>query len=792
MFKNSFKIAWRNLVKDRRFTLLNLVGLSTGLACTFLICLWVSHEVSMDSFQHDGLYEVMKNIPLADKSFMTKETTPDLLAKALKDEVPGIADAATLKLPDYDEETAVISDGGDNSFKATEAFATGNFFRLFNFKLLQGDAKALSDKAPGVMLSDQLAEKLFHSRDNAMGKTITWYKGLNEKINGTYVVSGVFAAPGANSSLQFDVIFPHQRYVQTSAQDINWNSNDPGTYVVLNKGVSPEQINPKIRDFIAKKTGHPEWDGTLFLQRFKDKYLHNHYENGRVAGGRIEYVALFSIMGAFLLVIACINFMNLSTAKASARLKEVGIKKVVGASRGMLVLQYLGESVLMACVAMVVAVGLVLLLVPYFEKLTGADLQGAFHPAILLVLLAITLVTGLLAGSYPALYLSGFKPSLILKGSLNFRPGGTLIRKALVVFQFCISAVLIISVVVIYRQMQFIQKRNLGYDKNDVITFKNEGNIQKNLGAFLADMRNISGVQNVSSMEGDLLSNHSGGGGIDWPGKTASIEFSGTYVDLNFLQTMGLQMEEGRAFSPNTPADSNAVIFNETAIREMGLKDPLGKTVKLWGNKKTIVGVVKDFHYESLYKNIGPFFISYEKNGENILARITPGTEKETLAKIAALYHTYNHGLPFEYKFMDEDYHALYAAEERVSALSKWIAGIAILISCLGLFGVAAFMVQRRQKEIGIRKVVGASVSHLATLLSADFFKLVLIAFLIAVPLSWWAMDRWLQGFAYHVFINYNTFLIPGLSLMAIALATVSFQTIKGALANPVKSLRSE
>jgi len=449
MFKNSLKIAWRNLLRDRQFTLLNLIGLSTGLACTFLIYLWIDHEVSMDNFQDDGLYEVMQNVPLGDKTLMTIESTPDVLAKALKDEVPGIADAVTFKTPDYDEETCIISDGGSKSFKASEAFATENFFRMFSFKMLHGDgAMALANRA-GILLSDQLAGKLFNSPDNAVGKTITWYKGPGKKINGTYVVSGVFAVPPANSSRQFDVLFPHQRYLATATQDINWNSSDPGTYITLKKGVNVAQIDQRIKNFIRKKTGDTVWSGTLFLQRFKDGYLHNHYENGVPAGGRIAYVKLFSIVAVFLLVIACINFMNLSTAKASARLKEVGIKKVVGAGRGLLILQYLGESVLMALIAMVTAAVFVAVLVPYFESLTGADLMASFDPKILGVILLITLITGLLAGSYPALYLSGFKPALILKGTLNLRSGGSAIRKGLVVFQFCVSAILIISVLVV-------------------------------------------------------------------------------------------------------------------------------------------------------------------------------------------------------------------------------------------------------------------------------------------------------------------------------------------------------
>jgi putative ABC transport system permease protein len=792
MFKNSWKIAWRHLVKDGRFTLLNLAGLSIGLTAVFLIFLWINHETSMDNFQDGGLYLVMQNVPSADKTLLTFDDTPDLLGNALKTEVPGIADAATVKLPSDDEETAIISDGKQNSFKATEAFASSNFFKLFKFKLLQGDAVRALSGSKDVLLSDRLAEKLFHSAGNAMGKTVTFYKGLNEKINGPYLVSGIFAAPPANSSLQFDLLFPNQVYMNTTTQYINWNSSAPGTYVTLKNGVSAEEINRMITDFLRKKTGDKVWTGKLFIQRFKDKYLHNHFENGVQAGGRIAYVRLFSIVAIFLIAIACINFTNLATARASIRLKEVGIKKVVGAGRGVLILQYMGESVLMAMLSMIIAGLLVMLLISFFEQLTGAQLFADINFKLVGFMLLITLFTGLLAGSYPALYLSGFKPALILKGNFNLRMGGQAIRKGLVVFQFCISAVLIISVMVIYRQMQFIQTRNLGYNKSDVIAFANAGSIQQNTPAFLTDLKKIPGVVNASDMEGDLFGDHSSGGGIDWPGKVASFEFSGIYADFNFPETIGLQMTAGRTFSSANPADSNAVIFNETAIRRMGLRDPLGKTVKLWGSPKTIVGVVKDFNYESLYNPIGPLFINYRKTCQNIIIRINPAAEKTTLAGIANLYHAYNRGLPFEYKFFDEDYHKLYASEERVATLSKWFAGIAISISCLGLFGLSAFVVQRRRKEISIRKVVGASLSQLATILSVDFVKLVLIAFLIAAPLSWLALRQWLQTFAYHVSMNILNVIIPGVVILIITIVTVSFQTVKGALANPVTGLRNE
>jgi ABC-type antimicrobial peptide transport system permease subunit len=344
---------------------------------------------------------------------------------------------------------------------------------------------------------------------------------------------------------------------------------------------------------------------------------------------------------------------------------------------------------------------------------------------------------------------------------------------------------------VVYRQMKLVQTKNLGYNKEHIIHFANDGELQQNEQAFLRDVKSTGGVVNASNMEGDMLGNHSGGGGIDWEGKTHRIEFSGLYVDYNFMETMGLKMQEGRPFSASFVSDTDAVIFNETAIAAMGLKNPVGKIVKLWGRPEKIIGVVKDFHFESLYKKMSPFFLSYRKNASNIMVKIQAGNEKETIARLGALYKRYNPGLPFEYKFLDEDYQVLYASEQRAATLSGYFAGMAIIISCLGLFGLAAFTAQKRQKEIGIRKVIGATVGNVVVILSADFLKLILLAVIIAFPVAWWAANQWLNSFAYRVNIGADIFVIAGVATLLITVITISYQAIKAALINPVRSLRS-
>jgi len=800
MLKNYFKIAWRNLLRDRQFSFLNLVGLSTGLACAFLIYLWVNDELSIDKFnkKDSQLYQVMKTSPGSDGSIQTFESTPAQLAQMMVNEMPEVEYASSV----FKQREQGVLSLGDKHIKAEAQFADTNYFNVFSYPLLQGDKSKILSEKYGVLLSDRLAFKFFNTTENIIGKTVTWDHG--DELNGPYTVTGVFEAPPANATDQFDIIFSHALYFDTYKDRYGlakWYSNSTATYVILKEGISVNQFNDKIRDYSRAKfkalhgTDGLEWEGKIFLQRYSERYLYNRFENdGIQAGGRIEYVKLFSIIAIFILVIACINFMNLSTAKASRRMKEVGIRKVVGARRGTLIMQHLGESMLMVFLALCIGILLVSLLLPPFKEITGKNISLHFDTNIIISVLSITLVTGLVAGSYPALYLSGFKPVAVLKGRLNTSSGESWIRKGLVVFQFAISAILIISVLVVYNQVKYIHSKNLGYNKDNIIRFENEGKLRNNLPSFLAEVRKIPGIVNASSMGGDMIGNHSGGGGISWPGKPEGkgVEFSGLDVDYEMMETFGLRMLEGRMFSRQFGYDSAKVIFNEAAITAMHLKNPVGQVVDMWGKKFQIIGVVKDFHFESLYNKVGPFFFRFSQDNNNVIAKIKAGQERQTIARLGKFYKQYNLGLPFDYKFIDDDFQALYASEQRVAVLSKYFAGIAIIISCLGLFGLAAFTAQRKEKEIGIRKVVGATVTNVVVMLSKDFLKLVLIAVLIAFPLAWWAMNHWLQSFAYRINIGVEVFMIAGASIIVITLFTISFQAIKAAIANPVKSLRTE
>ena len=804
MFKYSLKIAWRNILKDRSFTLLNLIGLSTGLACTLLIFLWVHDERSVDQFnENDGrLFQVMANWQTP-QGVQTGENTPGLLARTLTADMPEVEYAVPVIPPSWFDKKGIIIYGGQR-LEACNQFAGKDYLQVFSYPLLQGDRGSALAGNRTIILSDELARKLFHTMGNVIGKTVEW----NQKdFSGVYMVSGVFQKPPSNTTAQFDIVFNYDLFLQKNQKLLNWGNNDPDTYVMLKKGTDVAAFDRKIAGLVQARSENSKQ--TLFLQKYSDRYLHNHYDNGVPSGGRIEYVRLFTIIALFILVIACINFMNLSTAKAAERMKESGIRKVMGASRLSLVVQYLGESLLMAALAAGIAVLLVAVLLPRFNGITGKQLTLQVDGPIVVTAVLIILFTGLVAGSYPAIYLSGFKPAGTLKGRLKNSVGELLVRKGLVVFQFTLSGVFIISVLVIYQQMQLVQTKNLGYNRDHVIYFDRGGMVsdsmadyvpggkyETDLDHFVEQVKAVPGVVDAANFRHSLIERDGGTADLSWPGKDPNLEmaFTDIGVGYHFIETMGVQMEAGRTYSRAYGDEKSKIIFNELAIKKMGLTNPIGKMVHLWGKDREIIGVVKDFNFQSLYENVKPCFfdLAVNQHASKIMVRIKAGQEAQTIYRLAKLYTKDNQGLAFDYRFLDDDYNRLYVSERRVAVLSRYFAGLAVIISGLGLFGLAAFTAQRRQKEIGIRKVVGATVGHIVVLLSADFLQLVLVAVLIAFPIAWWAMHRWVEGFAYRVHVGAAVFLVSGGAIMVVTALTISWQAIRAATANPVRSLRAE
>ncbi len=793
MFINYFKTAWRNLFKNKQFTLLNLIGLCTGLASAILIFLWVNDEMHVDKFNEKDsqLYKVLANMH-SSNGVQTGHGTPYPLVAVLKKEMPEVEHATSIgHFGDWYAGDGVVSFGG-NQVKAKGMFAGEDFFNVFSYKFIQGNKNdALSDKN-GVVISEGLAQKLFNTKENLVGKTLEWEHRM--KFEGPLHISAVVKNPPTNSTIQFHIIFNYKLLLEKERNAREWTGSYSDTYLILKKGTNIQQFDQKITHFA--KLGDPTSENNFFVQQFSKLYLYGQYENGKQVGGRIEYVKLFSLIALFILIIACINFMNLSTAQASKKMKEVGVKKTLGASRRGLTLQFIAESVIMAFLAMSLAMLLGALLLPQFNEITGKQLRLTFDSTFIFSAIAIALFTGLVSGSYPAFYLSNFNPTAVLKGKLPTSVSELLIRRGLVVFQFASSVVFIIGFIVIKKQMDLIQTKNLGYNRDNIITFKREGKITGDPETFLSTLKTIPGVVNVGCIAGSIFDGWDSQSGFSWSGKEAEKEhmFQSPRISYDAIETLGLKVLRGRSFSREFKDDDTKFILNESAVKMMGLTDPVGKIVKTFDGDCEIVGVVNDFQYGSMHQAIQPLVFRF-RDGEsapNVLVKIKAGSEQTSIKQIESTYKKFQPNYPFEFSFLDSDYKALYAAEERVGTLSRYFAALAIIISCLGLFGLAAFTAQKRQKEIGIRKVVGATVTNIVFMLSKDFLKLVAISILIAFPLGWWAMSEWLQSFAYRTDIGLAIFLLAGVSILLITLCTVSFQAIKAAIANPMKSLRTE
>ncbi len=784
MFKHFLTVIYRNFLRSKGYFLINLSGLALGIACTTLIYLWVKDELGMNKFHANdaNLYQVMENQQYSD-GLMTTTSTPGILAENLKIDFPDVK---------YAVETSWISPHTlsvkDHSVKADGFHVTPDFFLAFSFPLLQGDAsKVLADKM-SIVISESLAIKVFGTLDDVIGKSI------DVDHDKSYIVTGVFENVKTNSSLRFEFVQNYEDFKTNNPWLTQWGSNGPPTYLVLHEGTNPDDFAAKIKDYVKGK--EKDSNVSLFLQKYSERYLYGTYTNGKQTDGRILYVRLFSVVAIFVLVIACINFMNLSTARATRKYKEVGIKKSVGAGRESLAIQFLSESLITAFLAMLLALGLVYAFLPAFNVVTLKSIElNLTDPMLVAWLLGTTIITGFVAGSYPALYLSGFKPAAVLKGEVRGSLAELWARKGLVIFQFALSVFLIAAVIVLFRQIDYVQKQNLGYNKENLIQFDREGKLWSNLDAFLTELRRIPGVKKASSIGHGLLGQNTNTSGLQWEGKDPdeTILFENVGCNYDLMETIGVSMVEGRMFQEGNVADTSKIIFNEAAIKVMGLQDPVGKHIKLWGNDMEIAGVVKNFNFQSMHDPVKPlFFRLVPSDTWVIMVRLEAGKERETLAAIEKFYTSFNPGFSFEYRFQDEQYAQLYAAEQRVARLASYFAVIAIGISCLGLFGLAAFTAERRMKEIGIRKALGSSSSNIVLLLSGDFTKMVLISVAIGLPMAYWALNSWMDRFAYRAPLTVAVFLGAGVIALAVAWITVATQAIRASRTNPVTCLRTE
>jgi putative ABC transport system permease protein len=792
MFKNYFKTAWRNLARSKIYSLINIGGLAVGMAVAMLIGLWMYDELSANKHfkNYDSLYQVIMH-ESNDSEISTNWVTPFPMGDELRS-----------KYNDF--KAAAMCDGGgrhslENSDK--KVIKDGYFIgedavSMFSFNILNGDKNPLHDPY-SIVLTDETARTLFDTT-NAVGKIV--------KLDNAYdlKVTAVVAKQPKNSSIVFDCLLPWKLqesiYPDTKNYVHDWGNNSWRTFVQLNDHANVESVNAKIKDVVfdhfaddkIMQTSKPQIE--LFpMSKWR---LYTDFENGKNVGGYIKYVRLFGTLGLIVLLIACINFMNLSTARSSKRAKEIGVRKTVGSLRKQLVIQFLTESMLITIISFFLSLVIVFFAVPYFNRLTDKDMSlFVSSPLFWSLIIAFTLLTGLIAGSYPALYLSSFSPLKVLKGKINTGKGSALPRKILVVIQFTSSVVLMVGSTVIYQQIQHGKDRPIGYEKNGLISVNYSADMNKNFDALQNDLLVTGVISSVCKSNSPATENQCSQNGWEWKGSQPSDKTMGINTiatEYNFTKTLGIKLIAGRDFSTDYSMDSTAVMLNQAAVNRMQLKNPVGESIKWNGQNRTIIGVVPDLQMESPFQSISPMIIKFSKDWVNsLIVRINPNVSmSKAINIIKPIFEKYNS--QFEYQFADEEYAKKFNYEELVASLAAIITLIAIFISCLGLFGLASYMAEQRTKEIGVRKVLGASVPYIWQLLSKDFVVLVLISCTIAVPIAWYLMNSWLKTYQYKINIGFGVFALVIAVSVVITLLTVSFQAIKAALANPVKSLRTE
>jgi putative ABC transport system permease protein len=788
MLKNYIKIAWRNITRQKAYSILNLAGLSIGMACSILILLWVQNELSYDRFhtQADRLFRLTCNA-----GDFKAAVSPAGLGRGLQQQMPQIEASVRLSKP-----VTSLFEAGEKKFEEKRVlFADSNFLQVFSFPLLKGNiGTALRD--PGALLITEETAKKYYGNQDALGKIIR----INNKEN--FTIAGILANTPSNSHLQFDFIIPMSTLAKTDwdLKTDTWGNFNFYTYFRLAKKTDVsasglQKLGERI--FEIYKAHGQTLKIDFHLQPLTAIHLHSDLQIDLPGHGNIQYVNIFFIVAIFILAVACINFMNLATARSERRAKEVGLRKVVGAGRYQLIFQFLGESLIFSFLSLFIAIAIVLLLLPVFRTLTETDLTiRLLDGKLWMSLTGIAVLTGLISGSYPALFLSGFAPVKVLKGKMRMAGANLIFRNGLVITQFVVAIVLLVGTAVVYKQLNFIKSRNLGFDKSNLLYLPMTGEIWGKQQALKTTLTQNPLTEDFSIISDLPTALTSGTTDFEWEGQPAKNEIiiPSLDVDENFIKVFKTTLLAGRGFSSAFSGDSSNYVINEKAMQIMGMNvdNVVGKSITFAERKGTVIGVVKDFHFKSLQYAVEPLVLRLNRWGGVVIVRTRAGNNEATISALGKISQQLNPAYPFTYGFLDKDLDNLYRSEQRMGNIFNLFAGLAIFISCLGLYGLSAFMAEQRKKEIGVRKVLGATVTGVVALLSQDFLKLILIAIILASPIAWYAMNRWLQDFAYQTTIEWWVFVLAGLLAAAIALLTVSFQSIRAALMNPVKSLRSE
>ncbi|MDQ6763180.1 MAG: ABC transporter permease [Bacteroidota bacterium] len=792
MFKNFFKIAIRNLKRNKGFSFINIMGLAIGMASAVLILLWIQNEMSHDKFHAKGgrIYTA-NNLDKFNGEVWAWATTPKVLGPAIKQAYPDdVEDVVRSNFSNF------LFTVGDKHLNVQGNFVDSGFLNVFSFPLVKGNTSQALAGIYNVVITQKLAKKLFGDKD-PMGKILR----IDSVDN--FTVTGVLKDLPNNTAFKFEYLLPWAYMKAIHQDDESWGNNSIQTYILLKPGISQASFDAKIKNITIDHSAGTKYPSTtkVFTQLFSDQWLYSKAENGKYVGGRIEQVKLFGIIAAFILLIACINFMNLSTARSEKRAKEVGIRKVVGAQKRWLVIQFIGESVMLSFLAGLLALAIVELSLGGYNKLVDKELYIDFSNInFWLAAISFILFTGLLAGSYPAFYLSSYQPVKVLKGT--FKASNALVtpRKILVVMQFTFAITLIICTIIVMHQIKYAEGRDAGYNRNHLVYTFLQGDNDKHYDAIKHELLSTGAAVAVTKSMSPITQRWSDSWGFSWPGSKPGddkIDFIRFSSDADFVKTMGVQLTAGRDIDINNyPGDSTAMLLNETAVKVMQLKNPVGSIVKDEGESEgwRVVGVIKDFVFESPYQKIQQLMVCGPKSGFNVIHyKLNPSLSTDKALQLARqVFTTYNPQYGFDYHFVDEAYAEKFEQEKRTGTLAGLFAGLTIFISCLGLFGLATYMAENRIKEIGVRKVLGASVTSITTLLSKDFLKLVIISFIIASPIAWFAMQKWLETYTYRVDIEWWVFALTAIISIAIAIITVSYQAIRAAIANPTKSLRAE
>lgn len=785
MLKNYLLVAVRNFLKQKLYSTINVIGLASGLVCVIFIYLWVDDELSYNRYHADTntVYQVLVNIK--NDNVITWESTPGVMAEELGKNIPDIEHYVRLNNAGQQ-----LIQYGEKGILETGCHGDESAFEVFHYPMVAGNMAHPVPDISSIAISQSLANRLFGNED-PIGKHI--------RLKTTYdlVVTAVFADAPAHSTVQFQYLVSYELYKKERGDGYNWGNFDHPLYLTFNQHSDPEEVKKKINAFIdgLDLSGDGKDRVDLYIQPFTERYLNASFENGVPTGGRVVYVRVFIIVAMFILVIACINFMNMATAKASSRSKEVGVRKVIGAQRTNLVMQFIAESILISLVAMIIAMATVYTLLPLFNLLVSKSIESAVltSPVFITYALIAVVITGLLAGSYPAFFLSSYNPATVLKGTTYTSFSGASLRQILVVFQFTLTVILIASALVVYRQVQYIQNKNIGYNRESVVQFSARGGVSQRFDAFRQEVLKDPAIKNISRANQSFVEVQNQTSSVNWPGKpdNANIYFRAVVLDFGALETLEFRLAEGRLFQQDQHDTSNFILTKES-VGIMGLKNPIGTTISLWGNEGKVVGVVEDFHSRSLTEHIDPIVFYCKPEWTGVVYAKINGNPQQALATLESTFKTFSPEYPFEYSYLDDTFNKFYSSERTIGKLALGFTALAIIISGLGLLGLAAYTAERRRKEISVRKILGASVSGLVSMIAKDFAVLSLIATTVGCPVAWYLMDTFLSGYQYHTEMSWDVFVITACSVVALSLLTVIGQVTRAALSNPVDSLRSE